>query len=60
MNLLLLDPNDPAPARGTLNIEPLGPLSLVTDAPGAYYFSAYAPSDPMLMGMLENAVGIHY
>lgn len=40
-----------------ITIEPLAPLSMVEAVPGSYYRSLKAPSDFMLMGMLENMLG---
>lgn len=44
---------------GVLHIEALAPLSIVVAQPGAYYRSQSAPSEHMLYGMLENALGWH-
>lgn len=44
---------------GLLHIEALAPLSLVVAQPGAYYRSQVAPTDHMLYGLLENALGWH-
>lgn len=44
---------------GVLHIEVLAPLSLVVAQPGAYYRSQAAPTDHMLYGLLENALGWH-
>lgn len=41
----------------TLIIEPLTPLSMVTDLPGSYYKSQKAPSKKMLCGLIENIIG---
>lgn len=54
----LLDPPDRSVA-GTLVIRALAPLSLVSAQPGSYYQSDTAPSDVMLYGLLENALGWH-
>lgn len=53
-----LDPPERT-VRGDLVIEALTPLSLVSAQPGSYYQSATAPSDAMLLGLLENALGWH-
>ncbi|MEM1044342.1 MAG: hypothetical protein AAGI91_17170 [Bacteroidota bacterium] len=45
--------------RGELVVEALSPLSMVSAQPGSYYRGATAPSDAMLLGMLENALGWH-
>jgi len=43
-----------------LTIEALAPLSMSTAQPGTYYRSQPAPTDAMLYGMLENALGWHF
>ena len=53
-----LDPPDRS-ARGALVIRALAPLSMVSAQPGSYYQGAPAPSDAMLLGMVENALGWH-
>jgi CRISPR-associated protein Cas5 len=45
--------------QATLQIEALAPLSMVAAQPGAYYRSQPAPTDFMLYGLLENALGWH-
>jgi CRISPR-associated protein Cas5 len=42
-----------------LEIDTLAPLSMVAAQPGAYYRSQPAPTDFMLYGLLENALGWH-
>ena len=44
---------------GSLVVRALAPLSLVSAQPGSYYQSAQAPSDAMLLGLIENALGWH-
>ncbi|HLA63582.1 MAG TPA: hypothetical protein VK610_04095, partial [Rhodothermales bacterium] len=44
----------------TLRIDALAPLSLVRDQPGSYYQSEAAPTEAMLYGLLENALGWHF
>lgn len=43
-----------------LVIEALTPLSMSTAQPGTYYRSQPAPTEAMLYGMLENALGWHF
>lgn len=43
-----------------LTIEALAPLSMVPAQPGAYYRSQAHPTDAMIFGMLENALGWHF
>ena len=45
--------------RAVLEIEALAPLSMVAKMPGKYYRSQPKPTDHMLWGMLENALGWH-
>jgi CRISPR-associated protein Cas5 len=61
MNLnldFLLEPPDFS-VRGKLTIDALAPLSMVSSMPGKYYRSQPEPTDAMLCGMLENALGWH-
>ena len=53
-----LDPPERS-VRADLVVEALAPLSLVSAQPGSYYQGAPAPSDAMLLGLLENALGWH-
>lgn len=54
----LLEPPDFS-VRGQLTVEALTPLSMVMSMPGKYYRSQPDPSDGMLFGMIENALGWH-
>jgi CRISPR-associated protein Cas5 len=47
-------------ATGKLVIEALKPLSMTTAQPGTYYRSQPAPTEAMLYGMIENALGWHF
>ena len=42
-----------------LKIQALSPLSFVSSTPGDIYHSANKPSEHMIWGMLENAIGLH-
>lgn len=42
-----------------LEIEPLAPLSMVSDLPGSYYKSLKSPDKKMLCGLFENILGWH-
>lgn len=42
-----------------LELEALTPLSMVASQPGTYYRSAEAPTPEMILGLLENALGLH-
>lgn len=46
-------------ARVKLTIDALAPLSMVAKMPGKYYRSQAEPTEPMLYGLLENALGWH-
>ncbi|GAB5517870.1 MAG: hypothetical protein RhofKO_01210 [Rhodothermales bacterium] len=45
--------------HATLTVEALAPLSMVAAQPGSYFRSQPAPTDQMLLGLLENALGWH-
>jgi CRISPR-associated protein Cas5 len=45
--------------NANLIIEPLAPLSMVSDLPGSFYKSLTSPSKKMLCGLLENLLGWH-
>lgn len=42
-----------------LEIEPLAPLSMVSELPGSYYKTLKSPSKKMLCGLIENILGWH-
>lgn len=42
-----------------LEIQPLAPLSMVSELPGSYYKSLKIPNKKILCGLLENALGWH-
>ena len=46
--------------KAKLIIEPLAPLSMVSDLPGVYYKSRKMPSKKMLCGLIENVLGWHF
>lgn len=43
-----------------VTIQALAPLSMISSQPGSYYRSELAPTNAMLYGMLENALGWHF
>jgi CRISPR-associated protein Cas5 len=45
--------------EAVLTVEALAPLSMVAAQPGSYFRSQPAPTNQMLYGMLENALGWH-
>jgi CRISPR-associated protein Cas5 len=59
IDLALLKPPSDFSARAILTIDALAPLSMVAKMPGKYYRSQPEPSDLMLLGLLENALGWH-
>jgi len=42
-----------------VEIDPLAPLSMVSDLPGSFYKSLKSPSKKMLCGLFENLLGWH-
>lgn len=46
--------------RGTIEITALAPLSMVNSLPGTYFGSELKPTEHMIMGLLENALGWHF
>jgi CRISPR-associated protein Cas5 len=42
-----------------LKITPQGALSMVTSSVGSYYATAKKPNHNMILGLIENAIGIH-
>jgi CRISPR-associated protein Cas5 len=45
--------------RAILTIEALAPLSMVAKMPGKYYRSQPEPTEAMILGLFENALGWH-
>lgn len=58
LTTLLLPPPE-FTVRGILEINALAPLSMVAKMPGKYYTSQLEPTELMLLGTLENALGWH-
>lgn len=51
----------PAPTKeAILEIEPLAPLSMVSELPGSYYKTLKSPSKKMLCGLFENILEWHF
>lgn len=46
--------------KARLTIQPLAPLSMVSELPGSYYKSLKSPSKKMVCGMFENILGWHF
>jgi CRISPR-associated protein Cas5 len=45
--------------RVEVTIQPLAPLSMVSELPGSYYRTLKAPDEKMLCGLFENILGWH-
>ncbi len=45
--------------KAVLEIEPLAPLSMVSELPGSYYKTLKSPDKKMLCGLFENILGWH-
>lgn len=46
--------------KAKLLIEPLAPLSMVSELPGSYYKSLMCPTKKMICGLFENILGWHF
>ena len=46
--------------KAKLILEPLAPLSMVSELPGSYYKSLMYPSKKMICGLFENILGWHF
>ena len=46
--------------KAKLIIEPLAPLSMVSDLPGSYYKTLMFPTKKMICGLFENLLGWHF
>lgn len=46
--------------KAQLTIQPLAPLSMVSELPGSYYKSLKYPSKKMVCGLFENILGWHF
>ena len=58
ISILSKDPKLDVKAR--LTIQPLAPLSMVSELPGSYYKSLKVPSKKMICGLIENVIGWHF
>lgn len=59
IDLKILENPPDLSVRAKLIIEPLAPLSMVSDLPGSFYKSLKRPSKKMLCGLFENLLGWH-
>lgn len=59
IDLSILQKEPKLDSRAKLIIEPLAPLSMVSDLPGSFYKSLRSPNKKMLCGLFENLLGWH-
>lgn len=59
IDLKILESPPELSIKAKLIIEPLAPLSMVSDLPGSFYKSLKSPSKKMLCGLFENLLGWH-
>jgi CRISPR-associated protein Cas5 len=59
IDLKILESPPDLTVKVKLIIEPLAPLSMVSDMPGSFYKSLKRPSKKMLCGVFENLLGWH-
>jgi CRISPR-associated protein Cas5 len=60
MDLSILFKKPVFDTSAVLTIDVISPLSMVAKAPGKFYRSQDAPTDIMLLGLIENALGWHF
>ena len=58
ISILKLEPVKDIKAQ--LFVEPLAPLSMVSELPGSYYKTLMYPSKKMICGLFENILGWHF
>jgi CRISPR-associated protein Cas5 len=59
LNLSILEKIPEHNLKVILEIEPLAPLSMVSELPGSYYKTLKSPDKKMLCGLFENILGWH-
>jgi CRISPR-associated protein Cas5 len=59
LNLEILQKKPELDLKVILEIEPLAPLSMVSDLPGSFYKSLKSPNKKMICGLFENILGWH-
>ena len=59
INLSILEKIPEPTVNVVLEIEPLAPLSMVSELPGSYYKTLKSPDKKMLCGLFENLLGWH-
>ena len=60
INISILEKKPELTEKVTIQIEPLAPLSMVSDLPGSFYKSLKSPNKKMLCGLFENLLGWHF
>ena len=60
LNLSILEKIPERNINVVLEIEPLAPLSMVSELPGSYYKTLKSPDKKMLCGLFENILGWHF
>ena len=59
LNISILQKQPQLDCTVILEIQPLAPLSMVSELPGSYYKSVKMPDKKMLCGLFENLLGWH-
>lgn len=59
LNLSILKKIPEPNLEAILEIEPLAPLSMVSELPGSYYKTLKSPDKKMICGLFENVLGWH-
>lgn len=59
LDLSILQKDPQLSISAILEIEPLAPLSMVSELPGSYYKTLKVPDKKMLCGLFENILGWH-
>lgn len=59
LDLMILKEIPQLTVKAELRIEPLAPLSMVSEMPGSFYKTLKQPSQKMICGLFENVLGWH-
>lgn len=60
LNLEIVQKRPQLAVYAELLIEPLAPLSMISELPGSYYKTLKIPNKKMICGLLENIIGWHF
>lgn len=60
IDISLLSEEPALDINALLTIQPLAPLSMVTELPGSFYKTLVAPDKRLLCGLFENILGWHF